>query len=152
MSAEFSLDRKYRYHLLRFLNEGGSGVMLFVMLNPSTADEVEDDPTIRRCIGFANREGMGALAVMNLYAYRATDPKELKRVFDPIGPDNDEWLDSASRGADITVAAWGANAVPARSRAVKRMLTKPMHLGLTKGGFPKHPLYLKASTELNQWQ
>lgn len=125
--------------------------MLFVMLNPSTADEAEDDPTVRRCLGFAKREGFGELVVVNLYAFRATNPKELKQVFDPIGSENDEWIKNATEFADVTVAAWGANAEPARSCKVKRLLTNPQHLGLTKAGFPKHPLYLKADTQLEAW-
>lgn len=152
MSAVFSDDRKYRYHLTRPLDVGGSGIILFVMLNPSTADEIEDDPTIRRCIGFGEREQFGTLAVVNLYAYRATNPKELKQVFDPVGPENDKWLIMASYSADLTVAAWGANADRMRSNKVKEILKAPQVLGLTKGGFPKHPLYLRADAELVDWQ
>ncbi len=151
MGAVFSADGVYRYHLDRIIDSVGSGEMLFVMLNPSTADEVEDDPTIRRCKGFTKREGLGKLAVVNLYAYRATDPKELKRVSDPIGPENDAWLERASEEADITVAAWGANADLFRSTQVKKLLHNPKHLGLTKAGYPRHPLYLKSDTELTDW-
>lgn len=121
----------------------------FIMLNPSTADADTDDPTIRRCVGFAKSWGYGGIAVRNLYALRSTDPKALRTHPDPVGPDNYLYLEAAA-GDDLTVCAWGANADPIDSRGLIDGLLgwggQPHHLGLTKGGFPKHPLYLRADT------
>jgi hypothetical protein len=139
---------RYRYWLTREWGPGAT--VVFVMLNPSIADAAIDDPTIRRCIGFARSWGYGALAVVNLYALRSTDPKGLWLADDPVGPDNDMWLTRFATGAEATdapvVAAWGANARTDRIDAVKAL--SGMHrlsaLGLTKDGQPRHPLYLKA--------
>lgn len=145
-SAEISPCGKYRYHLQRIWEVGAPRVA-FVMLNPSTADATEDDPTIRRCIGYAKAWGYGGLDVVNLYAYRATDPAELKRVSSPIGPDNDETLLAVVRQADKVICAWGGHG-GRRGEIVLRKLRQsgisPMCLETTKKGEPKHPLYLKA--------
>ena len=145
MSAVFSSCGRYRYSLTRkfFM---GKGTVLFVMLNPSTADAETDDPTIRRCIGFARRWGFQELEVGNLFAWRATDPKELRQAEDPIGPENDRHLMHMSGAADAVIAAWGAHgAYQNRGRQVEGMLEGTVeHLGLTKQGHPKHPLYLRA--------
>ncbi|WP_109507328.1 DUF1643 domain-containing protein [Nocardioides speluncae] len=118
----------------------------FVMLNPSTADADQDDPTIRRCIGYARALGGTGLAVVNLYAFRATSPADLWRAKDPVGPDNDEtlamFLDMARRYDHPVIAAWGANA---RLDRVEQALALPgadrlTALGTTKAGAPKHPL------------
>lgn len=144
----------YRYTLTRDLG----GLMplkrvVFVMLNPSTADQVEDDPTIRRCMGFARREGATELGVVNLYGLRATDPRELRGHPDPVGPGNDEALRWASRWADLLVAAWGAHAPGARVEDAVRVLDRPLRcLGTTKSGAPKHPLYLAKNTPLSMWR
>jgi len=130
----------------------------FVMLNPSTADAEEDDPTIRRCIGFALREGGSSLTVVNLYALRATDPNELLRHPAPIGPDNDAAILDGCRGAELVILAWGAHRA-ARSRAPRMLgllaelradggLGLVCTLGLTKLRAPRHPLYLAADTPL----
>jgi hypothetical protein len=155
----------YRYTLEREWMTG-EGTCLFVMLNPSTADASEDDPTIRRCIGFAQRWGYQRLAVGNLYAYRATDPKAMKVALRPIGEPlpaghattygnvNDEWLRKLALKADRIICAWGANAEPQRGREVFDVLSAHSfveHLGLTKAGAPKHPLYLAADTEPQHW-
>lgn len=157
MSPVISEDGRYRYTLERKWMTG-EGTCLFVMLNPSTADASEDDPTIRRCIGFAQRWGYQRLAVGNLYAYRATDPAKLLEV-DPlvaIGPRDDFWLEALSRRAKRVVVAWGANGV-ALSRApevVRRLLERHPAvycLGTTQNGAPRHPLYVKGDTELREY-
>ena len=104
--AEFSLDMLYRYSLWRFWKKD-RGYAAFVCLNPSTADEYKNDPTVTRCINYAKSWGYGGMIMLNLFAYRSTDPKNLYFVNDPIGPDNDFHLRSASSKAIVTIAAWG---------------------------------------------
>lgn len=146
-TAVVSKCHRYRYVLRRTWESDGRHI-LFVALNPSTADARVDDPTVRRCIGFAADWGFGGFALANLYAYRATDPTELTGVEDPIGPLNDEWLRSLSAEVEFTVAAWGANVASiARQEYVYSLLRNIHHLGLTKGGFPRHPLYLRRSVK-----
>lgn len=151
--AYISEDDIYRYSLSRDWNEEFP-MMLFIMLNPSTADAVVDDPTIRRCIGFAEREDMGGIEVVNLFAFRATDPKDMKSAADPVGPENDTVIRQALMEAETVVCAWGAHGNhQGRSQAVLDLIRgeghKPLSLGpLTKGGQPRHPLYLKADTPL----
>ena len=143
--ARFSKDKRYRYLLGRRISEAPER-LLFVMLNPSTADETHNDPTIRRCIGFAKRWNYGILEVANLFAFRTPDVKELRLAADPIGADNDEWIRGALASADKVVLAWGNHgAYKNRSHEVRRMalnISQPFHLGLNKTGEPKHPLYL----------
>jgi hypothetical protein len=105
--ADLSPCGTYRYLLGRRIG-GGDRVGLWVMLNPSTADANEDDATIRRCIGFARREGCGLLEVVNLFAYRATDPAALRLADDPVGPANDHFISKAVERAALVVVAWGA--------------------------------------------
>jgi hypothetical protein len=118
---------------------------MFVGLNPSTADESKDDPTIRRCVGYAKRWGYGALCMTNLFAYRATHRDVLKAYPSPIGPDNDRWLVEAAIKASVVVAAWGIDGLYLqRDQAVIRLLGKKLVcLNKTKDGHPGHPLYLK---------
>ncbi len=165
--ALFSGDRRYRYELTRIWDDGIPPV-LFVGMNPSTADETEDDPTIRRCIRFARDWGYGGLLMGNLYALRATDPQELTRateppeVFSPIAEHepgrsgrwdyvnrNDRSLKSMRKRAGLAIAAWGSIAEPPifdRGPWVLKLLA-PMHaLGFTKSGRPRHPLYVRADT------
>ena len=147
--AEFSDDRAYRYLLGRRVSKSKRR-LLFVMLNPGTADETHNDPTIRRCIGFAERWDFGMLEVANLFAYRTSYVAELRHAEDPIGPGNDLWINRALASADRVVLAWGNHgSYMGRSHQVMRFisgLTRPYHLGLNKTGEPKHPLYLPAST------
>ena len=156
-TADFSADGVYRYHLTRRWDLDGEAVATFVMLNPSTADADLDDPTIRRCIGFARAWGMAALRVLNLYAYRSTDPRELRHVPDPVGPDNDDFLRRNAQAAATfgwpLIAAWGAGAEPQRVTHVLSLpgMTRLRSLGTTKSGAPRHPLYLPAAALPEPW-
>lgn len=153
----FSECRRYRYTLWRMLNgDRVERYSVFICLNPSTADEINDDPTIRRCIGFSKQWGMDAFCMLNLFAFRATDPVVMKREPYPVGADNDTRLIEIASGAAICIAGWGTHGAHLyRGIKVKRMLIdagiKIHHLGLSKDGFPKHPLYLKSSTEPTIW-
>ena len=148
--ATFSPDRKYRYLLTRRVGTSQSRV-LFIMLNPSSADEERNDPTIRRCIGFARDWGFGLLEVVNLFALMSTDPKGLLDAEDPVGPDNDATIQAALQRADKVILAWGNHASRHRERVeqVTKMALDtsiPHHLGLTKLGFPRHPLLVPGDT------
>lgn len=120
---------------------------VFVGLNPSTADEVEDDPTIRRCVDYAKRWGYGALCMVNLFAYRATEPAVMKAHAAPVGDENDRWLVEVAKEAGVVVAAWGVDGKHSeRDKAVIRLLAGKLScLVKTKDGHPGHPLYLKKS-------
>ncbi len=145
----------YRYILTRppldpLLVERGPAV--FIMLNPSTADAMADDPTIRRCRGFASAWGCDGLIVANVYALRSADPRALLSHPDPVGLENDRWLERLAMEHETFCCAWGAHAKPERVRRVVEIMTmRGAHLaclGLTNAGAPKHPLYLAASTQL----
>jgi hypothetical protein len=149
--AEFSLCRQYRYALTRRWAEGPQ--VLFVMLNPSTADEIDDDPTIGRCIGFAKSWGFGSLAVGNLFAYRTPSPALLMDAADPIGFDNDRWLRTLQRSAELTVAAWGNHGrFRDRGKIVSQTLGAAHVLRLNGTGEPAHPLYISANTRPTPWE
>ena len=150
--ADFSSCRKYRYTLWQWWDKKKPYVM-FIGLNPSTADEVQDDPTVRRCIRFAQRWGYGGFCMTNLFAFRATDPKEMKAQEEPIGPLNDEWLVEIAQGAGIVVAAWGVHGVHMnRENRVINILEDLCCLGITKEGHPRHPLYMKNDTKLMKYR
>lgn len=137
----------YRYSLSRIWDESLPPLTV-IGLNPSTADETEDDPTIRRCVGYAKAWGLGGLIMLNLFAYRATNPQEMKAAPDPIGPDNDAFLRVGADG--VFLAAWGAHgAFRGRGDSVRRLLwNRPLYcLGVTHKGEPKHPLYLRADLQ-----
>ena len=138
----FSPCRTYRYVLWREWI-GGDGYAMFVGLNPSTADETLDDPTIRRCIGFAKAWGYAGVCMTNLFAYRATKPEDMKAAADPVGSENDAHLLALGGEAGVIVAAGGANGThKGRDAEVCRLLPTLHHLALTKDGHPGHPLYL----------
>jgi hypothetical protein len=142
MSAEFSPCRTYRYLLTRKWDVRKYSAM-FIGLNPSTADENIDDPTIRRCIQYAKDWGYGGLIMANLFAFRATDPSVMMDADDPIGSDNDYWLRDAASRAGIGVAAWGVHGkLLKRNQHVLNMVPGLHYLRLTKDGHPGHPLYL----------
>ncbi len=147
-NATFSDCRKYRYGLSRTWN-GKKKTILFIGLNPSTANEKIDDPTIRRCINYAQNWGYGSLLMVNLFAYRATMPSELKNVKNPIGNDNDLHIIELSKKADIAVAAWGnEGTLLNRDKEVKKILPNLMCLKINKSGQPSHPLYQKKDLKL----
>jgi len=125
---------------------------MFIGLNPSTADESKDDPTIRRCMNYAKDWGYTALVMANLFAFRSTDPRRMLLCEDPVGPSNNDYLLGFAEGARLIVAAWGTGGDHlGRARSVKTMLP-PMHvLRLTKGGHPGHPLYLPKSLRPQPW-
>lgn len=142
--ARLSDDGRYRYSLWRVWDPSAEH-LVFIMLNPSTADAETDDPTIRRCIGFARDRGFGGIEVLNLYAFRATDPRDLFRAVDPVGRDNDEYLATPLLTSTV-IPAWGAHAKPERAAAVLAMLAghRVFSLGVTQSGAPRHPLYVRA--------
>lgn len=152
--AVFDPSDEYRYSLWRTWDSALPRVA-FVMLNPSTADHRIDDPTIRRCMGFARQWGYGSLSVVNLFAYRTPSPAALARAADPVGPDNDRYLRAACRRARDIVLAWGTHgSLHGRDRAVLDLLgrgRKPLLcLGTTRDGHPRHPLYLPRDTRPQQ--
>ncbi|WP_104761721.1 DUF1643 domain-containing protein [Helicobacter cetorum] len=145
-SADLSTCRKYRYALYRIWNETRSYAM-FIGLNPSTADEVNDDNTIRRCIDFARNWDFGGLVMVNLFAYRTTYPCELFKQDDPIGKDNDKKIIELAKNAGIVVGAWGNNGSHRnRSMEVKKLISNLHYLKLNKSGEPTHPLYIPKTT------
>ena len=151
--AEFSPCRTWRYALWRLWDDRLPKVA-FVGLNPSTADETANDPTIRRCIDFAKRWEYGGLYMLNIFAYRATDPRDMKSVVDPDGPGNDLSLRRWCAEATLIVAAWGNHGMH-RSRCNEILdlgLGRLFSLGETKHGQPKHPLYLSQRTEPRFWR
>ncbi len=146
--ATLSEDRRYRYSLIRVWDAEKPKV-LFIGLNPSSADETEDDATIRRCIGFAKRWGFGAILVGNLFAIRSKDPAVLYETKDPIGPENDVYLAKMAQEASLIVAAWGNNGgYRNRSEEVSALFTQMKCLGVNKTGEPKHPLYVPSDQAL----
>lgn len=137
---------QYRYRLWRRWSSNVKPVA-FIMLNPSTADAEQDDPTIRKCIGFAKRLGHGAIEVVNLYAYRATKPADLKRAGWPKGPENDRHILDACKDAAMVICAWGAHARgmerPSKVLDLLALAGIPTSaLALTDDGQPRHPLML----------
>ncbi len=147
--AEFSDDRAYRYLLWRYWNKDKPKIV-FIGLNPSTADEETNDPTITRCENFALKWGYGGLWMLNIFAFRATDPRRLKTAPDPVGPGNDDWIIRIADKAKLIMIVWGSHGdYMDRGKIVIELLHGfDLHyLGITKGGHPKHPLYLKADLE-----
>jgi hypothetical protein len=149
----------YRYHLWRVWDDT-LPVMVWVMMNPSTADQTDDDPTIRRCVGFAKRDGFGGISVRNVFALRSTDPKALLTAADPFGPKNEDALLHCRGVAMMTrlVVAWGKPVGGKRlagyyqRAAVACSINKPYCLGVNGDGSPKHPLYLANDTPIVPWR
>lgn len=140
------MSRVYRYSLGRVLDQKSASTCAWVMLNPSTADAFADDPTIRRCIGFARAWGYDRTIIVNLFALRSTDPRALYSAEDPIGPLNDGAIRGVASTADVVVAAWGKHgALHNRGRQVARLIAeagRPLCcLAMNKDGSPAHPLY-----------
>jgi hypothetical protein len=150
-SAVFSPCRSYRYSLSRVWNPKLSSV-LFVGLNPSTADEHKDDPTVRRCVAFAMKWNFGGMILVNLFAYQSTDPAGLLEANDPIGPWNDKHILASARAAERVVLAWGTKGtLRERDQHVLSLLPVTHCLGVTKDGHPKHPLYLAGNTGVQKF-
>ncbi len=146
--AIFDPTGNYRYTLWREWDPQAPRLG-FIMLNPSTADATWDDATIRRCVGFARVWGYGAVEVVNLFAYRTPHPRHLRQVREPIGPDNDRYLDAIQQRVQRLILAWGNSGnFQNRPQAVLRLLTPDQLycLGMTRLGQPCHPLYLQAET------
>ena len=145
---------KYRYRLGRMWGRVIDPTVLFVMLNPSTADGTQDDPTIRRCVGFAKTWGFGHLLVGNMFAYRSTDPKALRAltVDEATGPENDAHLEHMASIAHKIVCAWGAPGGTRFPAPLRKHADKLFCLGMTKLGFPRHPLRLRGDTPLQRFR
>lgn len=157
-TADLSTDHVYRWELTRTWDRS-KGRVCWVMLNPSTADERDDDATIRRCTGFARSWGYGGIVVRNLYALRSTDPANLWTHPDPVGPSNTTYLNRCALD-ELVVCAWGAHGardgrgdhvVLALAAQLDLLGRVPHHIGLTKDGQPRHPLYVKATQRPIRW-
>lgn len=144
-NARFSRCRNYRYSLTRSWNEG-SGKAVFIGLNPSTADKLQDDPTIRRCVGFARSWGCASMEIVNLFAFCATKPEDLRLAEEPIGRYTDRGIANAIAEATLSIACWGNHgAFLARSEQILERHPELLCLGINASGMPKHPLYIKAT-------
>ncbi len=158
--AVYSPCEAFRYLLTRTWDDSGARA-LFVMLNPSTATEVQNDPTVERCERRARALGFGAFRVTNIFAYRATDPKVMRAQPDPVGVANDRSIADSARdwirgGSDRVICAWGTHGEHLdRGPAVEALLRRtdrPLYsLGLSKAGHPKHPLYISYDTQPRIW-
>jgi hypothetical protein len=147
---------RYRYLLSRDGDPSATRApAVFIMLNPSTADAESDDPTTRRCRHFAQAWGCDGFKVVNLYAFRAIHPCELWAQSDPVGSENDNWIVRVTLAAEAVVCGWGANAKSSRIAEVVNLLTvrgiRLRCLGITKGGAPRHPLYVRSDQPLVDW-
>lgn len=150
-SAKISECGNYRFHLTRTW-EANNKLVCFIGLNPSTADHERDDPTIRRCRNFAKSWGYGGMVMLNLFAWRATSPKDMMNANDPIHFQNDAYIEKISAYAGIVVACWGNHGVFLnRGPRIKNKMTNLYYLKLTKAGYPAHPLYLKKDLEPVHW-
>jgi len=153
--AVYSDCESYRYLLTRVWDPAGAKA-LFIMLNPSTATEVQNDPTVERCERRARALGFGAFRVTNIFAWRDTDPKAMRAAADPVGPGNDGAILDSCPWADRIICAWGTHGAHLdRGAAVAALLRGTglplFHLGLTKGGHPKHPLYIAYAEQPRVW-
>ena len=154
-TAIYSDCERYRYSLTRIWQPSGRKV-LFVMLNPSTATEVQNDHTVERCERRARALGFGGFQVTNIFAWRDTDPRNMRAAPDPVGPLNDTTIVQGVAWADRIVAAWGTHGAHLdRGTSVKALLRRSgrqvHHLGLTKHGHPKHPLYIAYARQPEPW-
>lgn len=160
MSAVLSLCGQYRYRLERSVGIFGP-VAAVIMVNPSTADAKVNDATIRRVIGFGKRLGWSKVIVGNVFAYRATDIRELATAAEPIGPDNAEHLTEIFGQADVAIVAWGTLSKLPRSlrqewrnvaRIAATMGVQLKCFGVARDGHPRHPLMLKKDLDVVEWQ
>jgi hypothetical protein len=153
--AVYSDCERYRLSLTRVWDPAGPR-LLFVMLNPSTATEARNDPSVERCERRARALGFGAFRVCNIFAWRDTDPAALRAVADPVGAGNDDAIRDGCLWADRIVCAWGAHGAHLRRGPAVEMLLRAtgrplFHLGLTAGGHPRHPLYVSYAAEPAPW-
>lgn len=153
--AIYSDCERYRYTLTRVWDRAGQ-TALFVMLNPSTATEVQNDPTVERCERRARALGFGGFRVVNIFAWRDTDPRKMRAAADPVGPENDAAIADGARWADQVICAWGThgehlNRGPAVETLLRGVRSELFHLGLTKAGHPKHPLYISYTQTPEAW-
>ena len=145
--ARLSECGRYRFSLERAW-QSGRGRVVFIGLNPSTADHLKDDPTVRRCVRFARDWGFREMELVNLFAFRSAYPQQLRAAADPIGPGNDRWIERASKRGDKTIACWGsAGGYLDRARLVSERLPRLFYLRINRDGQPAHPLYLPASLQ-----
>ena len=154
-TAIYSDCERYRYALTRTWDDAGSRVH-FVMLNPSTATEVQNDPTVERCERRARALGHGAFRVTNIFAWRDTDPRKMRAASDPVGPENDQTILDAVDWADQTICAWGTHGEhrgrgPLMEHVLRATQSPLFHLGLSKAGHPKHPLYIAYTQKPMLW-
>jgi hypothetical protein len=156
-AAIFDDSRTWRYGLGRYWDHG-EGALMVIGLNPSTADETIEDPTVRRCIDFAEMWGFERLTMTSIFAYRATDPRDMMRAnhdgVDVIGPRNDEMLVLSAKNSDLVLAAWGNHGMfLGRDQQVRKLLIDvPLFcLGTTKIGQPLHPLYLRKTAVVREF-
>lgn len=152
--AVYSDCERYRYALTRVWAPGETA--LFVMLNPSTATEVQNDPTVERCERRSRALGFGGFRVTNIFAWRDTDPRKMRAAADPVGPSNDAAILEGAAWADRIICAWGTHGAHlnrgAQVEALLRATALPLHhLGLTKEGHPKHPLYIAYTQQPEAW-
>ncbi len=152
-AAVLDQARLFRYILTRTWTEDPVSYCMIIGLNPSTADENVNDPTIRRCMTFARDWGYGGLVMGNLFGFRATDPQAMLEAEDPVGRDNDFWLHIGAGMSDLVVAAWGTKGNHLdRDKHVRHHLPKELHvLRFTKDGHPEHPLYLPKALKPQLW-
>lgn len=153
--AEYSRCEQYRYSLMRVWDANAPKVM-FVMLNPSTATEAQNDPTIERCERRARTLGFGGFRATNIFALRETDPAQMRKAAEPVGEANDAIVLAGADWADMTIAAWGVHGLHQDRGAIVETLLRNAghqlyHLGLTKGGLPRHPLYVAYARKPELW-
>jgi hypothetical protein len=157
----WSTDRAYRYFLRRpaSLLEQAKPVIAFILLNPSTADETKDDPTVAKCRRYAAGWGFGEVIVLNAFAFRATDPKNMRAHIDPVGPDNDRTILETAQAVHglggTLLCGWGTHGAHLERSAQVQALLEPFPLKaftLTKHGEPGHPLYLRGDLQPMQWK
>ncbi|MCT8159173.1 DUF1643 domain-containing protein [Pseudoruegeria sp. SHC-113] len=154
-TALYSDCERYRYALTRIWDPAGRKAV-FLMLNPSTATEVQNDPTVERCERRARTLGFGAFRVCNIFAWRDTDPRKMRAAADPVGLENDAAIREAAQWADQIICAWGTHGAHLnRGPQVEALLRETglplFHLGLSKAGHPKHPLYIAYSEAPRPW-
>lgn len=153
--AVYSDCEQYRYLLTRVWEPAGKRA-LFIMLNPSTATEAQNDPTVERCERRARALGFGAFRVCNIFAFRATDPKVMRAATDPVGPENDAAILGSLPWADQVICAWGTHGAhldrgAEMAKALRNSGCALYHLGLTQSGAPKHPLYISYAQHPEKW-